>query len=35
MLNNAKQILVSELILAEGSTPDFMNKKIEGLIDKN
>jgi CarD family transcriptional regulator len=35
MLNNAKQILVSELILADGSTPDYMNKKIEGLMDKN
>jgi len=35
MLNNAKHILISELILAEGSTSDFMKKKIENIIDKN
>ncbi len=35
MLNNAKQILVSELILAEGSTTDHMNQKIENIICKN
>jgi CarD family transcriptional regulator len=35
MLNNAKQILISELILAEGSSTDFMNSKIEDIIKKN
>lgn len=35
MLNNAKQILISELILAEGSSTDFMNSKIEDIIEKN
>ncbi|SHJ00127.1 transcriptional regulator, CarD family [Dethiosulfatibacter aminovorans DSM 17477] len=35
MLNNAKQILISELILAEGSSSDFMNSKIEDIIEKN
>jgi CarD family transcriptional regulator len=35
MLSNAKQILISELILAEDSTSDFMNKKIENIIEKN
>lgn len=35
MLNNAKQILISELILAENSTSDFMNNKIDNMIDKN
>ena len=32
MFNNAKQILVSELILADGSNADFMNGKIEDII---
>jgi CarD family transcriptional regulator len=35
MLNNAKQILISELILAEGSDIDFMESKIEDIIKKN
>jgi CarD family transcriptional regulator len=35
MLNNAKQILISELILAEGSDTDFMESKIEDIIKKN
>ena len=35
MFNNAKQILVSELILADGSNADFMNGKIEDIINKN
>ncbi len=35
MLNNAKQILISELILVEGSSADFMNSKIEDIIEKN
>ena len=35
MLYNAKQILISELILAEGSSTDFINSKIEDIIEKN
>lgn len=35
MLNDAKQILISELILAEGSNLDSMNSKIENIINKN
>jgi CarD family transcriptional regulator len=35
MLNNAKQILISELILAEGSSTDFISSKIEDIIEKN
>ncbi len=35
MFNDAKRILVSELILADGSSIESMNSKIEDIIKKN